>query len=56
MCFATQSWFTTLATANMGAVLKGMAPHEGQTLPVPAGLDLMAAADRDKDGTINFAE
>lgn len=40
----------------MGAVIKGMAPHEGQTKPVTPVLDLMAAFDRDKDGQINFAE
>jgi len=40
----------------MGAVIKGMAPHEGQTKPVTPVLDLMAAFDRDKDGLINFAE
>lgn len=33
-----------------------MAPHEGQTKPIPPGLDLMAAFDRDKDGQLNFAE
>lgn len=40
----------------MGAVLKGMAPHDGQEAKVPPMLDLMVAADRDKDGQINFAE